>query len=184
MLVARLDPIKDHPAFLLAAAIANRHRGDLRFVLVGDGPADYRAKLEAQARSYGLETLLWAGARSDMPAVYSALDAVCLSSLSEGFPNVVAEAMSCDRPCVVTDVGDAAHIVGDTGVVVPAGNAVKLAHGMLALIGRAPGDPRRRIAEQFSTEALVTRTLEIFGELAQRGSRRATAAKSAALDRT
>jgi glycosyltransferase involved in cell wall biosynthesis len=182
-LVARLDPIKDHASFLLGAAIALRHRADLRFVLVGDGPAGYRAELDARARSYGLD-MIWAGSRSDMPAVYSALDAVCLSSLSEGFPNVVAEAMACGRPCVVTDVGDAAQIVGDTGVVVPAGNAVKLGHGMLRLLAAPRAGTRRRIVELFSTEALVARTLDIFAELRQRGSSRYTAADSTALDRT
>jgi glycosyltransferase involved in cell wall biosynthesis len=71
--------------------------------------------------------LIWVGARCDMCGVFNALDiASSSSSYGEGFSNVIAEAMSCGVPCVVTDVGDSAFIVKDTGIVVPPDNPIFL----------------------------------------------------------
>jgi len=98
-LVARLDPMKDHPTFLRAAALLSQQLADLRFACVGDGPEPYKLKMHELAHELGLESvLLWAGPRDDMPAVYNALDVLTLSSLTEGFPNVVAEGMASGRP--------------------------------------------------------------------------------------
>ena len=118
-IVGRLTPMKDHPTFLRAAALVARDLENVRFVCVGDGPADYAEKLRALSKELGIEErVIWLGARQDMPAVYSALDLLVSSSYGEGFSNVIAEAMACGVPCVVTDVGDSAEIVGDTGAIV------------------------------------------------------------------
>lgn len=163
-LVGRLDPMKDHATFLRAAARVAEERPDVRFVCVGDGPEPYRRELLALGESLGLrERLIWAGARSDMPAVYNAFDIVVSSSYGEGFPNTVGEAMACGVPCVVTGVGDSARIVGETGIVVPARNPEALATGMIRLLtspercGR--GDAASlRIREMFSRERLLEST--------------------------
>ncbi|MDD4169642.1 MAG: glycosyltransferase, partial [Desulfotomaculaceae bacterium] len=104
-LVGRLDPMKDHPTFLEAAALLMQKRKDVRFVCVGDGPADLRQELHALGKALDLNKyLIWAGAREDMAAVYNALElATSSSSFGEGFPNVVGEAMACGVPCVVTE---------------------------------------------------------------------------------
>src|SRR5438128_5050560 len=117
-LVARFDLVKDHATFLRAASLISKVKPQARFVCVGSGPAVYRQSLAEAAAQLSLSgKLVWAGARSDMPDVYSAFDINVLSSISEGCPNVVGEAMACTVPCVVTDVGDAAMLVGDTGFV-------------------------------------------------------------------
>lgn len=119
-LVGRLDPMKDHPTFLRAAALLAARDERWRFVCVGaGGESGYARELVVLAGELGLrDRLAWAGPQDDMPAVYSALDIAASSSYGEGFPNTVAEAMACGRPCVATDVGDSARIVGDCGVVV------------------------------------------------------------------
>jgi glycosyltransferase involved in cell wall biosynthesis len=91
-IVARLDPMKDYPTFLHAAARLARHDPTIRFVAVGGGPDDYAALLRENSRSLDLDgSMIWAGARGDLPAVYSALDLLVSSSaFGEGFSNVVA----------------------------------------------------------------------------------------------
>lgn len=168
-IVARLDPMKDHQTFLRAAKLAVHENPDLRFVCIGDGPLG--DQLKELAEQLGLSrNLVWAGAHSDMPAVYNALDILCLSSITEGFPNVLGEAMSCGVPCITTDVGDAAYEVGDTGFVVPKSNPEALCEAMLAMVGRlekgAVPDTRSRIVELFSLERMVVDTETILsGEL-------------------
>ena len=172
-MAARLDPIKDHSTFLAAAAriIADVPRA--RFVCVGDGPASYREKLRLLESSLGLEgRVVWTGPRSDMPAVFNAFDVACCSSLSEGHPNVVGEAMACGVPCVVTDVGDAAWIVGETGGVVPPGESVGLAREIVRLIrdprrGQIGKEARSRIEGEFSLESLVRTTERVLISLAE-----------------
>jgi glycosyltransferase involved in cell wall biosynthesis len=130
--VGRLDPMKDLPGFLRAAAIVARQSDDVRFVCVGAGPESYVLKLKELADELGLaDRVLWPGARADMTAVYNALDVLVSSSIGESFPNSIGEAMACGAPCVVTDVGDSAVILGACGVVVPPRDAEVLSAAVL-----------------------------------------------------
>ena len=162
-LVGRLDPMKDHPTFLRAAALLTQDE-DVRYVCVGDGKAGYRQELRTLARDLDLdERLIWTGTRADMPSVYTALDiATSSSAYGEGFPNVVGEAMACGLPCVVTDVGDSARIVGETGVVVPPRNPAALAEGLRTALDRLRGDnsypARARVTRHFSVQSLILDT--------------------------
>lgn len=172
-LVARLDPMKGHRTFLEAAAMVGGERRDVRFVCVGDGPDAYKRELVARAQRLGLErSVVWPGARDDMPAVNAALDIACSSSsFGEGFSNAVAEAMASEVPCVVTDVGDSSAVVGDTGPVVPPEDAMALKVAMLDLIDRVRRDAtlrkrcRDRIVDHFGPHALAEATLFQFKRL-------------------
>jgi len=163
-MIGRLDPMKDHPTFLRAAAALGADHADVRFACVGDGPAAYRDALRRQAVELGLgERVIWTGRRGDTDAVLNAFDLLCSSSaFGEGFPNVIAEAMACGVPCVVTDVGDSAEIVGQLGSVVPPREPEQLAAAWRELLdGRRSypaADLRRRIERQFSLDLLVERT--------------------------
>lgn len=166
--VARLDPLKDHNTFFRAAALLAEHRPDAKFVCVGDGPELYRETLRARTRELGIASrVIWEPGRSDIRDIYNAFDIVCSASVTEGFPNVVAEAMACGIPCVVTDAGDSAVIVGDTGVVVPRGDPCALAEGMERQLRRleAEGNSlrssvRERVVANFQVERLVERTTQ------------------------
>jgi glycosyltransferase involved in cell wall biosynthesis len=162
-LVARLDPMKDHSNFLRAAAQVLASRSDVRFVCVGEGPSEYRRRLEILTTSLGLRgRVCWVNARPDVWRVYNALDVAVLSSaFGEGFPNVVAEAMATGVPCVVTDVGDAAAVVADQGWVCPPSDSAALARAIGAALKALPCDGqaiRARIASQYSSQALFERT--------------------------
>jgi glycosyltransferase involved in cell wall biosynthesis len=165
-IVGRLDHVKDHVTFLRAAANVAQLRNDVRFVCIGEGPDDYRNQLIKLAGDLGLtERLVWAGALSDMRAPYNALDLLVSSSESEGFSNVLGEAMACGIPCVVTDVGDAQWIGGDLVRVVPRKNPNALSAAMTEMVemiskGLVDADAyRARIVDNFSTSELIDRTL-------------------------
>ncbi|RMH36315.1 MAG: glycosyltransferase [Nitrospirae bacterium] len=169
-LVARFDIMKDHRNFLRACALLAAERDGLRFVCVGGGDAVYRAELDMLARRLGIaDRVVWAGARANMPAALSALDIVSSSSsFGEGFSNAIAEAMACERPCVVTDVGDSARIVSGLGEVVPPRDAAGLAEGMAKMLDRIGTQPdigyqcRARIISEFSIDRMVSRTEQVL----------------------
>lgn len=172
-LVARLDPMKDHPTFLEAAAILVKERKDVRFVCVGDGPDLYKSRLRELSCKYGLETkLIWTGTRSDMPFVYNTLDiATSSSSYGEGFPNVIGEAMACGVPCVVTDVGDSGWIVGDTGIVLAPKSPGSIVMGWNSLLSldltkmmSLKEKVRRRVIENMSVQKMVYNTEQLLAE--------------------
>lgn len=162
--LARIDPMKDHPLFLRAAAIAAPRRPDLRFLCIGEGDPAYLAELRQLAEALGLtERVLWTGRSTDPVAALNALDISCSSSaFGEGFSNAVGEAMACALPCVVTDVGDSARLVGDTGRVVKPRDAEALAAALLAEAdaqGSGNGArARQRIVDCFSLDSMVERT--------------------------
>ena len=148
--VGRLDPMKDHPTFLRAAKLLAEKRKDIRFVCVGEGASGYREKLSSIADDLGLANrVIWAGPRRDMPDVYNALDvAVSSSRWGEGLPNVIVEAMACGVLCVVTDVGDSAFLVGDSGIVVQAGDPTLLAQGLVAALNSVHSKDSNRLRER------------------------------------
>jgi glycosyltransferase involved in cell wall biosynthesis len=168
--IARFDPIKNHPLFLKAAARVAAERPDVRFVCVGHGDASYLNQLKELARTLGIENnVQWVQARPDMRAVYNALDVFCSASSSEGFPNVIGEAMACARHCVVTDVGDSKLVVGATGITVPSDNVEALAAALHQTLDGKPMNlrARQRILENFTvahlgdkTEQVLARSLE------------------------
>lgn len=163
-LVGRLDPQKNHRLLIDALRLIRSDRPEVVVVFVGDGSAMYRAEVQAHAESLSMASrILWVGSSADLSAVYSALDILCLCSVTEGFPNVIAEAMCAGLPCVATDVGDVTELMGDCGWVVPSGDAHALAQGLLqachALRSWDRDRPRRKMVEQFSVEKLADRTL-------------------------
>ena len=172
---ARVDPMKDHDTFLRAAALLVRRRPAARFLLAGEGTQP-GGRLDDPVRRAGLGGgLLRLGARADMAAVTAALDvATAASRFGEGFPNVVAEALACGVPCVVTDVGDGAEIVGGAGVVVPPENPERLAAAWADLIDRGPAARRElgsagraRIAGSYSLARAVRRYERLYASVAR-----------------
>lgn len=170
-LVGRLDPMKDHPTFLQAAAKLRKSLPRVRFLCVGDGSAEARHRLTALATKLGLDSCLtWRESCADVQAIYAGLDLlVSSSSYGEGFSNAVGEAMATAVPCVVTDVGDSALIVGELGAVVPPRDPAALAQACASMLDRLRKEPdlgrlcRQRIETCFSLARLVERTSALLG---------------------
>lgn len=148
-LIARFDPQKNHVGFVDAAALVQVRMPQVNFVLAGQGIDASNVVLRdaiAQKRMQNHIHLL--GRRSDVPRLMASFDVLALSSShGEAFPNVLGESMACGVPCVVTDVGDSAEIVGNTGRVVAPGNMAGLANGLLELLG-LPDALRVSLGEQ------------------------------------
>lgn len=147
-LVARFDPQKDHRNFVLAAASLVRSLPAARFVLCGIDVEWRNGELAGWIGEHGLtENFRLLGIRSDIPQLTQALDvAGTSSSFGEAFPLVVGEAMACGVPCVVTDIGDSAAMVGETGFVVPPHHPEDLAAAWLRIL-EMDADARRALGE-------------------------------------
>jgi glycosyltransferase involved in cell wall biosynthesis len=176
-LVARYDPVKDHPTFLRAAAIVHREFPDVHFVLCGDKVGASNAALAQLIQSLGIGGVCHLlGPRRDVARIHAALDIATSSSLSEAFPLAVGEAMACGVPCVATDVGDSARMIGKTGMIVPPGDPGALAAGMAELLGmgaagraRLGADARQRVRELFDLGAVTRRYEGLYHELVGAG---------------
>lgn len=165
-LVARFHLQKDHHNFVQAAVKLHKYLPDVHFLLCGDNVDKKNKKLTDWINKAGLDKYFYLlGRRDDIPRLLSSLDIFSLSSsFGEAFPLVVGEAMACEIPCVVTNVGDSALIVGDTGRVVPPKNPKALAMAWKYLIetgskkrlllGKAA---RARIRNNFSIENIAMR---------------------------
>jgi glycosyltransferase involved in cell wall biosynthesis len=163
-MVARWDPLKDHANLLAALEPLMREHPGVRCVLVGAGMDAANRALHALLQRHALQSrVVLAGACDDIAAVMNALDLHVLCSRSEAFPNVVAEAMACGTPCVVTDVGDAAAIVGEQGWCVAPADPQALHAALRSAIERLAGDGgeslrtacRQRIERCFGQEQMV-----------------------------
>jgi glycosyltransferase involved in cell wall biosynthesis len=165
--LARLNATKDYPTFLRAAAGIAPRTPRARFLCVGSG-SDLDT-LQRLASGLGISDRVQFTGELDAAMALNAFDIACSTSVTEGFSNAIAEAMACGLPCIVTDVGDSALIVGDCGVVVPPSSPGLLAqaieHVLRRLDDHDPSKPRQRIADEFSLDKMVDRTIEVFRQL-------------------
>lgn len=165
--VGRYDPQKDHKTLLLSVCELLNSNTEFEIVLVGTHLDENNFVLSNIIDENNLSCVRRLGRRSDIPSVMSGFDVFVLSSaFGEAFPNVLNEAMACGTPCITTDVGDAAIIVGNTGWVVPPKNPQALAKAMLEAMEEKQINPegwqarkracRQRIIDNFSIEKMVS----------------------------
>ena len=171
-LMGRFDPLKDHSCFLKAGAKLLNYKRDTIFLLAGPGVDWQNRHLIQLIEKLGIsENVFLLGERQDIPRITAALDIATCSSVAEAFPNVIGEAMSCGIPCVVTDVGDSAWLVGDSGIVVPPRNHEALCEAWLKLIEmgsakrRILGEKaRKRIENHFPIQMIVKKYEQLYEE--------------------
>lgn len=173
-IMSRFVPTKNHRLFVEAAGHVARDCPDARFLMAGEGLSDANPELAHWVRETGrADQFLLLGRRSDVSELLCAIDLLTVSSTTEAFPLIIGEAMATGVPCAVTDVGDNARMVGDTGRIVPSGDVEALAAAMTELISmpsaqrRALGmQARQRIASEFSIDTAAERYEALWRSLA------------------
>lgn len=172
-LVGRYDPQKNHLGFVQAAALVHRARPDVHFVLAGTNVDASNQKLVSAIQQAGLGSVMHLlGRRDDVPTLMASFDVLASSSAGEAFPNVLGEAMASSVPCVVTDVGDSADIVGPTGRVVTAGDMPALADRLLEVLSLPPDQyrvladgARARVAERYEIGHVIALYQDFYRSL-------------------
>ena len=174
-LMARFHPMKDHANFIAAATILAADDPSLHFVLAGLWVDSNNSEVRRLVESTGLpHRFHLLGQRHDVSRITAALDLACsCSAFGEGSSNAVAEAMACGVPCVVTDVGDSAFIVQNTGKIVPPKDTPAFAQACRELLDLSPRKRRElgltaraRAEESFSLHAVVDSYQGLYEELA------------------
>jgi len=174
--VGRLQDVKDQAtlieAFALLCAQRPQGRDGLRLAIVGDGPL--RERLAQKARDAGVSELVWfPGARNDIPELMRSFDVFALSSIAEGTPVTLLEAMACGVPVVATNVGGIPEVVQDgvNGALVPASNAQALAEALRryvddpARVAAHGAAAREKIERHYSVAAMVGAYTALYDQL-------------------
>lgn len=171
--VARWDPVKDFRNLLDAFAALSIDRDNAYLVLCGPSITEKNRDLLKLISECGadIDKVRLLGFQSKIPEIMSFIDVHVLASLSEAFPNVVAEAMACETPCIVTDVGDASIITDGLGWVVPPSNPNALKEAMLGAMESSRDEvgwesrrkaSRKRIIDHYGIDAMAEGYLEVW----------------------
>jgi len=174
--VGRTVAVKDYNTLLHAFSIIVKDNHSIRLMIVGDGPEDSSLKKLAKSLSIA-DYVIFTGNRDDVPALLSAMDVFCLSSIREGLSNTLLEAHAAGLPSVATETGGNAEIVkaGITGYLVPVGDVDAMGSAMRCLatdnakrqeLGAAA---RRRAATRFSLDAMVGNYEKLYERVAACG---------------
>jgi glycosyltransferase involved in cell wall biosynthesis len=168
--IGRFNEYKDHRGFVLALANLASVDSKICFLLVGRDVGSNNVTLMRWIEETGhADRFRLLGERSDVSAILTAMDIFCLHSKSEGFPNVLGEAMCVGLPSVVTDVGDAGLLLGDAGLVVPPQDTESLTEGLLTLVqctsetrASLGNIARERIKENYSIEGVKRQYEDLY----------------------
>ena len=171
--VARFDPQKNHVGFLDAAQHIAKARPNVHFVLVGTEVTWENETLRQKIEDSGLRARLHLlGSRTDIARMMASFDVLVSSSYGEAFPNVLGEAMACGVPCVATNAGDSAYIVGDTGRIVSVGDMHALAGSVVDVLSMSSTErtavgnrARARVEELFEIGQIAKEYEKIFEEV-------------------
>jgi glycosyltransferase involved in cell wall biosynthesis len=174
--VGRFDPLKDFHNFVTAASYIAAKRGNVKFLMVGRGNEWSNATLRGWIERAGLvESFHLVGQQTEVAYYLAVMDIFCLSSVNEAFPNVVVEAMAMGLPCVVTQAGDAADILGDDDYVVPVKDSVSLANALLRVCALDPvarrmlGDKNAtKVREEYGIEKIRRKYEEVYDEVSKK----------------
>lgn len=171
--LGRFNRVKDQENFVRAAGLIALEYPSVRFMMVGRGCDSANPALMSWIASTGrTDRFVLLGERGDAPICLAAMDIFVLSSRTEGFPNVLGEAMAMGRLCVTTDVGDAALMLGEHGIVVPPEDARALAKGVTQMLTIPQQErcvlarrQRLHIEQNFSIERCAERFTAVYDDV-------------------
>ena len=171
--VGRFHIDKGQDVFIEAAAIVVQSHPNTKFLLVGKGCDTENAKLVTLIDKLKLQNnVVLLGQRSDIPACLSLMDIFCMPSRTEGFPNGLGEAMASGLPCVVTNVGDAAILTGDTAILTSSNDPLALANGLLEMLAfsnekrlEMGACAKTRVKNEFSIEKTCQQFSSVYKQL-------------------
>jgi glycosyltransferase involved in cell wall biosynthesis len=174
--VARYHPVKNHSGLLAAFGAVRASAPAARLLLIGSGMDESNGELARLVSRHDLRgSIDLVGETKEVAAWLSAADLFCLPSVAEGFPNVVGEAMACELPCVVTDVGDNSRLLGGTGWLAPRGDASALRRALAEAVSATPAErasrgrlARQRIEGCFSLPSVAQSYLELYAGATER----------------
>ncbi len=171
--VGRLQAEKDQStlinAFAKVKAKTTSNNSKLKLLIIGDGPD--RAKLEALVAGKGLsESIIFSGARNDIPELLASMRIFVLPSRGEGISNTILEAMASSLPVIATNVGGNPELVeeNETGMLVPSNNADKMAEAILLYINDLPlaeqqgKAGRQRVEALFSMNKMIENYTKVY----------------------
>ena len=169
--IARYHPMKDHANLVSSALLLDDKFPNIHFALAGTDTDSLQTGLYTSIEQAGLLSRFHLlGERGDISALMSALDLLVLpSAYGEGFPNVIGEAMACERPCIATEVGDSAIVLGECGEIVPTKNPSALADAIIEVYSASEADrletgkkARLRIMEHYSLPKIANQYEELY----------------------
>lgn len=168
--VGRWDIQKDYYTLLKCLNELKKMTSKFKMLMVGTNLDNSNQELIGLINNYNLkENIILLGRRDDVPALLSAADIYISSSLGESFSNSIGEAMACELPCVVTDVGDSKLMVGDTGKVVASGDYIRMSRGLFNIIEKDDykrnKDARNRVIENYDIKYISRKFEEKVSEL-------------------
>jgi len=173
--VARFHPMKDLANLLRAISPLMEQNPHIHLAIIGDGNTPDNPALAPLYATLPPANLHILGAQDNVENLIVGFDVFCLSSNSEAFPNVLGEAMSCGVPCIATDVGDAAKVLGDTGIVIPPSKPAALCQALSALIALSPADrnktgaiARERIVGNYSLRNTVQGYINLYDSILEK----------------
>ena len=172
-MVARFSIEKDHLTFLKACSLIKKMIPDVHYILVARKVEKSNKELSSIIKKLHLEkNVHLLGEREDIHKITSYFDIACSSSIDEAFPNVIGEAMSSSVPCVVTDVGNSAKLVGDTGLIVEPKNPKQISDACIKLLNKSKNDrqklglkARQRIINHFSIHKISSQYDQVYKKL-------------------
>jgi len=167
--VGRADVAKGHGNLVEAFAGVLFSTPNARLILVGRGVDASNRELRQLISRRGLSSRVFLlGERSSLEELFPAFDVYCSASLAEGFPNVIAEAMACGVPCVVTDTGASRSLVHGVGIVVPTRSVEQLSKGLLRMLMTGHAERKeigRQLRERIERDHSLTKVVASYASL-------------------
>lgn len=171
--VGRFHKAKGYSSLIAASVNVIKYEPGVIFLLIGRNVDSKNYQLESWIRKTGNSSnFVLLGEKTNIAEYMNAMDIFCLPSVTEGFPNVVGEAMACGLPCVATSVGDVAKVSGDNAILVAPNDTASLSKGLCEMLSLHEGDRKRiglngrnKIMKEYSEKSACEKHFDLYASL-------------------